>query len=77
VQPQNPSQIALVTRLITRKEHDRFTPLEQGYAVYMQGELPGSELKGLTNPYSRSSSDHLAWNEGHYRGVLEVQGFDG
>jgi hypothetical protein len=65
-----------MSRLITRKEHDRLTPLEQGYAVYMQGKLPGSELKGVTNPYSHSSSDHLAWNEGQYRAVLEVQHFD-
>jgi hypothetical protein len=47
--------------LLTLNEFRLLTPREQGYVSYMQGDLPGSELKEhQANPYPKGSRE---WNE--------------
>jgi hypothetical protein len=48
-------------------------PKTQGYALYMQAELPGSELKGQANPYPPGSFAYDDFVEGERCAVLEVQ----
>lgn len=62
--------------LLTLVEWRLLQPLTQGYAIYMQANLPGSELKGQVNPYPLGSSEHNAFEEGIRRAVLEVQDGD-
>jgi hypothetical protein len=50
--------------LMTRVEYDACEALAQGFVVYMQAEHPGSELKGLHNPYPRDSENWKRWNRG-------------
>jgi hypothetical protein len=60
-------------RLITLSAWRELPPKTQGYALYMQGALPGSELKDATNPYPLGSFAHANFEEGVRRGVLEAQ----
>lgn len=60
-------------RLVTLIEYRTMTPFAQGYVVYWQGERPGSELKGFTNPYPLGSAKHLEWNRGQEKAVLDAQ----
>ena len=59
------------TKLITVEEFGNLTPRDKGYAVYMQGDLPGSELHGLTNPYAQDTFEYQQWNEGQALAVKE------
>jgi hypothetical protein len=63
-------------KLITLARYRRLNPRAQGYAVYMQAELPGSELKGLKNPYPKGTPKHLLWNEGGVSACIEAQDGD-
>jgi hypothetical protein len=59
--------------LITLKEYRGLEPYMQGYAVYMQAELPGSELKAhQKNPYPRGKK-HEDWNRGQKQACIVVQ----
>lgn len=62
--------------LLTLAEWRLLQPLTQGYAIYMQAEHPGSELKGQKNPYPEGSAEYNAFEEGVRRAVLEVQDGD-
>ncbi len=59
--------------LISLEEYKTLTPREQGYVVYLQADLPGSELKGLENPYPEGTIPHQQWEGGAFMAVLEVQ----
>jgi hypothetical protein len=59
------------TRLITAEEFGNLTPRRKGYAVYMLGHIPGSELQGLTNPYAQGTLECQQWNEGQALAVKE------
>lgn len=59
-------------KLITPAEFKRLTARAQGYAVYMQAELPGSRLPKRC-PYPVGSPKEKAWREGEFRAMLEMQ----
>ena len=61
------------TRLITLAEWRRLKPDLQGYALYMQADLPNSELRGQHNPYEQDTDAYLAFCEGERRAVLAAQ----
>ena len=48
-------------------------PKSQGYVLYMQEEWPGSELKGLSNPYRKDSKEWKAFEEGERIACLDAQ----
>lgn len=48
-------------------------PKQQGYILYMQGDLPGSELKGMENPYLVGSIQYGQFQEGERAAVLAAQ----
>lgn len=60
-------------RLISREEWKALPPLSQGYALYMQGSWPTSELKGETNPYAKDSPKWIKFQQGQQRAVLDAQ----
>jgi hypothetical protein len=60
-------------KLITKAEWDQMEPRAQGYVLYMESEHPGSELKGLGNPYNQGSRMADLFNEGERVAVLEAQ----
>lgn len=60
-------------RLITLSQWRELPPKTQGYAWYMQAELPGSELKAQKNPYAPGTAAYRAFEDGVFRGVLEAQ----
>lgn len=60
-------------KLVTKQQWDKMSPTMQGYTNYLQGELPGSELKGLTNPYFSNSQESCAFEDGEREAILEVQ----
>ena len=59
--------------LITRAEYDKMPPYRQGFVVYMYGEWPGSELKGLTNPYPEGSTKADLWDRGNFQAMMAAQ----
>lgn len=60
--------------LITLESYRKMNPKTQGYAVYMQADLPGSELKEhRANPYAPGTGEYDAWNEGQRLAVQDVQ----
>ncbi len=61
-------------RLITLAEFEHMTPFIQGYVIYMQADLDGSELKNhQDNPYTPETKQHLAFQEGSMKAMLDVQ----
>jgi len=64
-------------KLITLRQCKRLKPKAQGYVVYMQAALPGSQLHGHEeNPYPPGTKKHNEWNDGQLIAVLEVQDLD-
>lgn len=59
--------------LFTKEHWDKMSPKSQGYILYLQQELPGSELKGVTNPYFEHTKQYKDFCEGELQAVLEVQ----
>ncbi len=59
--------------LTTKAQYDELGPLQQGYAQYMEGDWPGSELKDLQNPYPAGSSRWAEWNTGQLRAAIAAQ----
>lgn len=59
--------------LITLEEWKRLTPFRQGYASYMQGGWPTSEIADEKNPHAEGSSEWTAFQQGEQRAMLDVQ----
>ena len=59
--------------LITKAEWDQMEPRAQGYVIYMQADHPGSELKGLSNPYDQGTRMAELFAEGERIAMLEAQ----
>lgn len=60
-------------KLITKAEWEEFSPFAKGYALYMQEAHPGSELKGLKNPYPAGSAEAKEFDRGEIQATLDVQ----
>lgn len=60
------------SNLITLAEWKALTPFEQGYVLYLQEELPGSELKGQPCPYPADSPEYGEFQKGSMRATLAV-----
>lgn len=60
-------------RLITLEEWRGLPPAQQGYALYMQGAWPTSEIAAEKNPYVEDSAEWSAFQQGEQRAVLEAQ----
>lgn len=60
-------------RLVTLEQYNQLPPVARAYVVYMQGDLPGSELKGLSNPYPAGSTEHEQWSYGERLAVQQAQ----
>lgn len=58
--------------LVTLEKWETLPPKSQGYLLYMQACLPGSELKGLKNPYAQGTEAHDSFKRGEHLAVLEV-----
>jgi transposase-like protein len=59
--------------LVTLEAWRALTPFRQGYAMYMQGSWPTSEIVGQKNPYAESTPEWTAFRQGAQRAVLDVQ----
>ena len=60
--------------LVTYVEYQKLSPREQGFAAYVQGELPGSELRDhQANPYPVGSFNAAEWRKGEFQGILAAQ----
>lgn len=62
----------MTDQLTTRAEWDTFTPFNQGFILYMEEEWPGSELKGLVNPYPKDSDKYRQFCDGQMRAYISV-----
>ncbi len=60
-------------KLITKEAWEMLNPKSQGYILYMQEKWPGSELKGLYNPYRKDSKEWKAFEEGERIACLDAQ----
>ena len=60
-------------RLITKEVWNKLCPKSQGYAIYAQAELKGSELKGITNPYQKGSKKAKEFDDGERIAYLDAQ----
>ncbi len=60
-------------KLITKEQWNRLSPKSQGYVYYLQADIPGSELKDVTNPYFAHTKQYRDFCEGERVAVLEVQ----
>jgi hypothetical protein len=60
-------------KLVTKDAWEMLTPRSQGYVLYMQEELPGSELKGLKNPYRKNSANYAKFEEGERVACQDAQ----
>lgn len=64
-------------QLVTLKEFKELSPRAKGYVVYMQAELPGSELHcEQGNPYLEGSREWEQFERGQQDAMLEVQDLD-
>lgn len=66
-------RVGEAVKLVAKAEWDAVKPYDQGYILYMQEDLPGSELKGLTNPYALGTKENKLFNEGNFQAMLDVQ----
>jgi hypothetical protein len=64
-------------KLVTKEAWDKLSPRSQGYVLYSQAELKGSQLKGLTNPYRKGSDKWNAFIDGERIACLEAQDSEG
>lgn len=62
-----------LVKLMTKAEWDELSPRNQGFALYWQGALPGSELKDLTCPYANGSSEQKEFAAGEFTAVIYAQ----
>jgi hypothetical protein len=60
-------------KLVTKAEWETMNPYSQGYVLYLQEELPGSELKGVPCPYDPHSKEEKEFSEGSFKAMLDVQ----
>lgn len=60
-------------RLTTKSEWDTFNPKTQGYIVYCQAMLPGSELKDLKCPYALGSPEAKEYAAGEFTAMMDSQ----
>jgi hypothetical protein len=61
-------------RLMTLEEFLGMSPRAQGYVSYLQGDLPGSELKNHQhNPYEEGSSHSSEFAQGQRQAMLQAQ----
>jgi hypothetical protein len=60
-------------KLVTKEAWEKLSPRSQGYVIYSQAQLKGSELKGLTNPYRKGSEKWNAFEDGERIACLEAQ----
>lgn len=60
-------------KLITKAQWEKFSPRSQGYLIYWQGNLPGSELKNLTCPYRNGSKEQQEFDAGQFTAMLDAQ----
>jgi hypothetical protein len=59
--------------LVTLDAWKKLPPFRQGYALYMQGSWPTSEIAKETNPYAEGTSDWTAFSEGEQRAAMAAQ----
>ena len=60
--------------LVTLKQFEQFSAKAKGYISYMQGNLPGSELKEHQgNPYLEHTKEHAWFEMGQRMAILEAQ----
>jgi hypothetical protein len=62
-------------KLLTLEEFNALPPRSQGYASYMQAELPGSKLPKKC-PAGYGIKERHEWQTGERLAVLEVQDYD-
>lgn len=63
----------MIEPLVTLEQLKAMTPYSQGYVIYMQAELPGSELKHhQLNPFEVNSKEWLQWNKGQCQAIIAV-----
>jgi hypothetical protein len=60
-------------KLCTLHEWNNLPPATQGYVLYMQEALPGSELKGQVNPHPPFTIEWQKFRAGELRAVLDAQ----
>ena len=66
-------QVATI-KLVTLAEYKNLKPKLQGYVAYMQGQQPGSELKGHDEcPYPAGSPEKAEWDLGQRIGCQDAQ----
>lgn len=66
----------MCVKLVTKERWLKLSPKSQGYVLYMQSELPESELKGLGNPYAAFMRAHRDFQDGENEAILEAQDAD-
>lgn len=60
-------------KLLTKEQWDRLTPRGQGFSSYLQGNLPGSELKDVVCPYPQGSQQAKDYAAGEFTAMLNAQ----
>ena len=58
--------------LITRQAWKTLPPFQQGYALYMQGSWPTSEIAKEKNPYPKGTAEWTAFCDGEQRAMLSA-----
>lgn len=59
--------------LYTLKEWKLLNPHAQGYILYMEADIPGSELKGVECPYEVGTKQREKFDRGEMQAVLLAQ----
>jgi hypothetical protein len=60
-------------KLVTREQWDKMSPRSQGYVLYTQGGVNGSELWNASCPYPKGSKEYKDFSEGERIAVLDAQ----
>ena len=60
-------------KLVTREQWDKMAPCQQGYVLYTQGGVNGSELWNASCPYPKGSKKYKDFSEGEIIAALDAQ----
>ena len=61
--------------LLTLEEYNGLSPLEQGFASYMQSSWEESNIPGK-NPYNEGTEEFEEFKDGSFRAMIVAQDFE-
>lgn len=62
--------------LLTKEEYESLNPYDKGYVNYLQAAWNESPIPQDLNPFDKDSKEYIAFNDGSFHAMQEVQEFE-